>query len=97
MALVEAGIDLAERAHRGFDLARRHAVAGVGDADGDGILGAGTGLDMDPAARIGEFGRVAENVDEDLFQPQRIAIEQRRLGRDAASSPRCRALWPWRR
>ena len=34
MPLVEAGIDLAEGAHGGLDLAERHAAAGVGDARG---------------------------------------------------------------
>ena len=72
MALVEARIDLTKGAHGGFNFRQRHSHAGVADGDGDDSVLPGADVNANAALGGSEFHGVAEKVDEDLLEPERI-------------------------
>ena len=55
------------------------ADARVGHPD-DRVARLPRGLHLDPAARLGVLGRVVEQVDQDLLEPDRVGLELDRLG-----------------
>src|SRR5207248_1360182 len=76
MSAVEGGLDLAEGAHSSLDFGRRHASTGISHGNRRVALLQNTRLDADAAAVFGEFHGIAEEIDEDLFDPQRITDDQ---------------------
>ncbi len=82
MALVEARIDLAKGAHGGFNLGKRHAHAGVTDADADNTFGADSNVNANAALGGCEFHGVAEKIDEDLLEAKWIGHQIGKIGHD---------------
>ena len=75
----EAAIDLAERLARDRDLGRRHPETGIAHLEFDAAVGAAAHGEDDGAAGIGEFDRIAEQVQQDLLEPGRVGDQRRHL------------------
>src|SRR5438105_6090061 len=88
MTLVEAAVDLAERTHRNVDLVGRHAGAGVGNEDLDEAVGGRSCSAVDAPALGREFHCIAEKIDENLLEAQRVGQQERRIREDFAGDGR---------
>ncbi len=78
----EPGIHLAERLDRDLDLSRGHAQAGVADFEFDTAIGGAVHRQHHGPAGLGEFDRIAEQVQQNLFQPGLVCDQPRQPGLD---------------
>src|SRR6185295_16784035 len=72
MALVEARIDLAKGAHRRVNLSQRHPQSSVADTDAGEICRTQANVNADAALGGSEFDGVAEEIDQNLLEAERI-------------------------
>ena len=77
----QRAVALGEQVEDAREQIGRDADAGVADAD-DGVALVEAGVQLDPAARLGVLGRVVEQVDDDLLEPDRVGLELDRRGFD---------------
>src|SRR5207302_8852357 len=73
MSAGEPGIELSERLPCDWYLVDRHTDSSIFDPKRKSLVGMPRHLEPDSAARIGEFDRIGQQIDEDLGEFGRIA------------------------
>ena len=73
----DAAIDLTKRLEGDLDFRRGHAQSGIAHLEFDAAIGSAAHDEADGAAWIGEFDRVAEQIQQDLLEPGRIGHQRR--------------------
>lgn len=81
----EPGIHLTEGLDRDANLSRGHAQAGIPDFEFDAAIVGAVPRQHHAPARLGEFDRVAEQVQQNLFQPGPVCDEGRQTGLELGS------------